>query len=50
MFLQVDGSERVQGHSYTNDAEAKTVLKLLMGFLKAGQVSPQEIGVISPYN
>ena len=51
-FLPVDGGEIVSpdGHSKANPTEAGWVLKMVDSILQGGDISPNEIGIITPYN
>ncbi len=51
-FLPVDGGEIVSpdGHSKANPTEAGWVLKIADSILQGGDISPNEIGIITPYN
>ena len=51
-FLPVEGGEIVSpdGHSKANPTEAGWVLKIVDSILEGGDVSPNDIGIITPYN
>ncbi len=51
-FLPVDGGEIVSpdGHSKANPTEAGWVLKMVDSILQGGDISPNDIGIITPYN
>ncbi|MBA45802.1 MAG: hypothetical protein CMB31_04365 [Euryarchaeota archaeon] len=51
-FLPVDGGEIVSpdGHSKANPTEAGWVLKMVDSILQGGDISPNQIGIITPYN
>jgi len=48
-FLPVTGHERKEGSSWTNMGEVQAITELLNGVLAAGDVSPGNIGIITPY-
>jgi superfamily I DNA and/or RNA helicase len=51
-FLPVEGGEIVSqdGHSKANPTEAGWVLKMVESILQGQDISPHEIGIITPYN
>ncbi len=51
-FLPVEGGEIVSpdGHSKANYSEAGWVLRMVESILLGGDILPQEIGIITPYN
>eukprot|EP00930_Biecheleria_cincta_P095342 TRINITY_DN87307_c0_g1_i1.p1 TRINITY_DN87307_c0_g1~~TRINITY_DN87307_c0_g1_i1.p1 ORF type:complete len:826 (+),score=134.18 TRINITY_DN87307_c0_g1_i1:117-2594(+) len=48
-FLPVDGREVADGTSWTNPAEVEAVEALLQSALAWNDISPAEIGIITPY-
>jgi len=48
-FLPVEGHEVREGTSYTNFAEIGAIEMLLESILCAGDMRPEDIGIISPY-
>eukprot|EP00401_Gymnodinium_catenatum_P024909 CAMPEP_0117564354 /NCGR_PEP_ID=MMETSP0784-20121206/55984_1 /TAXON_ID=39447 /ORGANISM="" /LENGTH=877 /DNA_ID=CAMNT_0005362063 /DNA_START=24 /DNA_END=2657 /DNA_ORIENTATION=- len=48
-FVHVDGFEAKVGHSYVNEAEARSVAGILREVINAGDLMPHDIGVITPY-
>jgi hypothetical protein len=48
-FLPCDGAERADGTSHTNAAEADAVAGVVRALLAGGELSPSDIGIVTPY-
>ena len=49
-FCNVAGTEQKHGNSYANLAETCKIESVLEGLLRAGDLQPNDIGIISPYS
>jgi len=49
-FVPCTGQQQSSGKSLVNHAEARLVAQLLEEFLAAGELSPKDIGIITPYS
>lgn len=48
-FVPSEGSERPEGTSHSNAAEAELVAQVVRGILSAGELRPDGIGIVTPY-
>eukprot|EP00927_Polykrikos_kofoidii_P035357 TRINITY_DN29931_c0_g1_i1.p1 TRINITY_DN29931_c0_g1~~TRINITY_DN29931_c0_g1_i1.p1 ORF type:complete len:1315 (+),score=272.70 TRINITY_DN29931_c0_g1_i1:68-4012(+) len=48
-FIEVGEREAIDGESKSNPVEVQRVLELVTQVLKFGELSPEDIGVVSPY-
>ena len=48
-FFECSVEEHLEGESKANEAEARVVLELVRGVLEAGDLSAEDIGVVTPY-
>lgn len=48
-FVDVEGEERTSRSSKENETEAETVCEIVQSLLSAGDVTPEQIGIITPY-
>uniref|UniRef100_A0A7S3EC81 AAA+ ATPase domain-containing protein n=1 Tax=Rhodosorus marinus TaxID=101924 RepID=A0A7S3EC81_9RHOD len=50
MFVETESLEQAEGTSFANSREAAVVAKLVKELLNAGELSAEQIGVITPYS
>ena len=49
-FVAVEGRECAEGTSHSNEAEARAVQQIVWGFLASGELTPAQVGIVTPYS